>query len=69
MKTLKLALITVLVLIGAALILPATATWEALQIQAGLGNPAPLTSALVKMSGGIICIAIAWVALKRSGNE
>jgi hypothetical protein len=66
MKTLTLIALSVFALAGLALVLPGAAQWEALQIQAGLGNPQPLTDAIVKMAGGIVCLAIAWFGLKRT---
>lgn len=67
-KFLTLSALTVFVLVGLALVLPSAAQWEALQIQAGLGNPQPLTDATVKMAGGIVCLAIAWFGLKATRN-
>lgn len=67
-KFLLLSALTVLTLAGLALILPAAAQWDALQIQAGLGNPQPLTSATVKMAGGLACLALVWFSLKATRN-
>jgi hypothetical protein len=67
MKIVTLTVITIFALAGLALVLPGAAQWEALQIQAGLGNGQPLTDAIVKMAGGIVCLAIAWFGLRRVG--
>ena len=64
MKTFALILGGLFTLAGLALIAPAAVMWDALQIQAGLGNPVPLTNATYNMGGGIACIALAWLILK-----
>ncbi|MDL1909860.1 hypothetical protein FBQ81_04065 [Chloroflexi bacterium CFX6] len=69
MKIVPLTIISVFALLGLALVLPAAAQWEALQIQAGLGNTQPLTEAIVKMAGGIVCLAIAWFGLKKTRSQ
>lgn len=63
-KILVLAGNTILVLIGLALVLPGAVIWQALQIQAGLGNTAPLQAEVVKMAFGMVCLAISWFWLK-----
>lgn len=63
-KFFTLSVISVFALVGLALVLPSAAQWEALQIQAGLGNSQPITDATVKIAGGLICLAIAWFMLK-----
>ena len=47
-----LTIISVFALVGLALVLPGAVMWDALQIQAGLGNTQPLTDAILKMVGG-----------------
>lgn len=71
MKTFSVNLfITLLVLGGLALVIPSAAMWEALQIQAGItGNTAPITTAAVKMGGGVICLALAWFSLRATRNQ
>ena len=64
MKTFALILGGLFTLAGLALIAPAAVMWDALQIQAGLGNPQPLINATYNMGGGIACIALAWLTLK-----
>lgn len=53
----------VLMLVGAVLILPGVGTMPALQIQAGLGNSAPLQQAWLKIIGGLICVGIGFWSL------
>jgi uncharacterized membrane protein YidH (DUF202 family) len=69
MNTLKLVILSIFAIVGLALIAPAAAQWQALQIQAGLGDNAPLQSAIIKMLGGMVCMAIAWFGLKSTNFE
>lgn len=61
---LKVILIGLFTLVGLALVLPAAIFWDAYQIQAGLGNPAPLTHATYNMGGGLACFALAYIIQK-----
>jgi hypothetical protein len=61
---LKTILAGLFILVGLALILPGAVMWDALQIQAGLGNPGPLNHAAYNMAGGMASIALAWLINK-----
>ena len=51
----------IFIIVGLALILPGAVMLDALQIQAGLGNPGPLNNATYNMAGGMACISLAWL--------
>ena len=65
-KLIFLFIAAVLVFGGAALVLPTVATWPALQIQAGLGNPAPLQEGILKALVGLVAIFAGIAALKKT---
>ena len=49
------------ILVGMALVLPGAIMWDSLQIQAGLGNPEPLTRATYNLAGGLGSLSLGWI--------
>lgn len=68
MKTPINILAGLLVLVGLVLVLPGAIMWDALQIQAAIGNSAPLTNAAIQMAFGVLCLVLAWVVLHLTRN-
>jgi len=66
---LTMVILTILTITGLVLIIPSAIQWQALLIQAGLGNSAPLASGVLQMAGGMICLAIVWGIVRPTQNN
>ena len=53
-----------LIFLGLAMVLPMVMFWDAMQIQAGLGNTRMIESLLPLGAGGLGCLALGSILLK-----